>query len=184
MFNIPEWATLFTMIFLHADIYHFVGNMIFWWVFADNIEYAFGRARFIFFIIIAALVSSFVPIFLNLNSGGFHLGASGVISAIMGAYCILYPKARITLGSLCIIYPVKIGEMSAFWLLLIWFIGDYIYCFIGAAGVSYEAHVAGFIVGAALAKVLRVNYCSYDLEFNNAAHCRRNAKESLDTFNC
>jgi membrane associated rhomboid family serine protease len=156
--------TLFTSMFMHANWLHLFGNMLFLYVFGDNIEDAFGHAGYLIFYIISGVVAAFVDIMslffapfignligvpstLDLTAG--VVGASGAISGVLGAYIVLYPKARIIALVFYVILPVPAIVFLGFWFIMQWFYGF----FDMSGGVAYWAHIGGFIAGMVLALV-------------------------------
>jgi len=154
--------TLFTSMFMHAGWLHLLGNMLFLYVFGDNIEDAFGHAGYLVFYIISGLVAAlahivsifFAPVIGNLigipmNSDWTAgvVGASGAISGVLGAYIVLYPKAKIVALVFYFILPVPAIIFLGFWFIMQWFYGF----FDISGGVAYWAHIGGFIAGMILA---------------------------------
>ena len=145
--------TLFTSMFMHAGWLHLLGNMLFLYVFGDNIEDAFGHVGYIVFYIISGLVATLayivsillVPAIGDLAAG--LVGASGAISGVLGAYIVLYPKARIIALVFYVILPVPAIVFLGFWFIMQWFYGF----FDMSGGVAYWAHIGGFIAGMILA---------------------------------
>jgi membrane associated rhomboid family serine protease len=149
---IPVYLTLITSMFMHGGWMHLLGNMLYLFIFGDNIENLLGKTRFIFFYlgtgIIAGLSHVFSVYFAHQSSITPCLGASGAISAILGAYLILFPKARV---KMLIFYIV--ANVPAFVVLGLW-IGLQIFSSLGTSndGVAYAAHIGGFIAGLLLVK--------------------------------
>lgn len=147
--------TLFTSMFMHAGWLHLLGNMLFLYVFGDNIEDAFGHVGYLVFYIISGLVATLayivsillVPAIGDLAAG--LVGASGAISGVLGAYIVLYPKARIIALVFYVILPVPAIVFLGFWFIMQWFYGF----FDMSGGVAYWAHIGGFIAGMILALV-------------------------------
>jgi len=145
--------TLFTSMFMHAGWLHLLGNMLFLYVFGDNIEDAFGHVGYLVFYIISGLVAALayiVSIFLVPAIGDLAaglVGASGAISGVLGAYIVLYPKAKIVALVFYFILPVPAIIFLGFWFIMQWFYGF----FDISGGVAYWAHIGGFIVGMILA---------------------------------
>jgi membrane associated rhomboid family serine protease len=145
--------TLFTSMFMHAGWLHLLGNMLFLYVFGDNIEDAFGHVGYLVFYIISGLVATLayivsillVPAIGDLAAG--LVGASGAISGVLGAYIVLYPKARIIALVFYVILPVPAIIFLGFWFIMQWFYGF----FDMSGGVAYWAHIGGFIAGMILA---------------------------------
>lgn len=147
--------TLFTSMFMHAGWLHLLGNMLFLYVFGDNIEDAFGHVGYLVFYIISGLVATLayivsillVPAIGDLAAG--LVGASGAISGVLGAYIVLYPKAKIVALVFYFILPVPAIIFLGFWFIMQWFYGF----FDMSGGVAYWAHIGGFIAGMILALV-------------------------------
>lgn len=164
--------TLITSMFMHADVMHLVGNMIYLWVFGDNIEDAFGHTKYLGFYVLGGLVASFVHIasvYLALPSltpvpYGWDptripsVGASGAISAVLGAYMLLYPRARIR--TLVFYFLIQIITVPALYYLGFWFLYQLImgfFSFTGLfSGVAFWAHIGGFAAGLIAVKLFRV----------------------------
>ena len=151
--------TLITSMFMHADVMHLVGNMIYLWVFGDNIEDALGHTKYIVFYILGGLAASFAHIaslFAALPSFAYgvgfgipSVGASGAISAVLGAYMLLYPRARIR--TLVFYFLIQIITVPALYYLGFWFLYQLMMGFFSltllSSGVAFWAHIGGFIVG-------------------------------------
>ena len=164
MFTEHRWSVLLTNTFLHADIFHLLGNMLILSIFADNIEHAFGRVRFILFYLFAAAASSLAAALFSADSLIPHLGASGAIMACCGAYFILYPNAEVRLWEWTIRGDLTF-EVKAFVLMLWWVLLDLAASFIvdrSHGGISYEAHISGFLIGISLGRLLKIQDCDYD----------------------
>jgi len=156
-----RFFTLFTSMFLHADLFHLGGNMLFLYIFGDNVEDTFGHARYAIFYVVAGLLASLAHIgsLLYFNDlGGLTtvtIGASGAISGVLGAYIVLYPKARIlTLVILGFIYIVPIPALI---FLGVWFAFQFLYGALApsAGGVAYWAHIGGFVAGILFGAIWR-----------------------------
>jgi membrane associated rhomboid family serine protease len=147
--------TLFTSMFMHAGWFHLLGNMLFLYVFGNNVEDAFGHVGYLVFYVISGLVATLayivsillVPAIGDLAAG--LVGASGAISGVLGAYIVLYPKAKIVAFVFFFILPVPAIIFLGFWFIMQWFYGF----FDIAGGVAYWAHIGGFIAGMILALV-------------------------------
>ena len=142
--------TFVTSMFMHADLWHLGGNMLYLHIFGDNVEDGFGHWRFFLFYFLSGFAASMFFILTNINSIDPAIGASGAISGVLGAYLVLYPKARVlTLVFLGWIFPVLI---PAIFLLGFWFILQLLYGMLtlglGAiTSIAYWAHIGGFIAG-------------------------------------
>jgi len=151
----PWWLTLFTSMFMAGGFLHIAGNMLFLWVFGNNIEDSMGRVRFIAFYLLAGLVAVYSQAALDVNSTAPTIGASGAVAGVLGAYALLHPRAKV-LTLLIVIFFVTLVEVPAMVLLAIWFILQFIPAIGqvavepgGGTGVAYFAHVGGFIFGLA-----------------------------------
>ena len=142
--------TLITSMFMHAGWIHLLGNMLYLYVFGDNVEDAFGHLSYLLFYIICGLAAAFAHIMSLMNPADFDmpvLGASGAISGVLGAYVVLYPKARIVSLVGYVILPIPAILFLGFWFVMQWLYGF----FDASGGVAYWAHVGGFIAGMILA---------------------------------
>lgn len=143
--------TLFSSMFLHAGIAHILGNMLFLWIFADNIEAVIGNRRFLFFYLIGGLAAHAAHLFFNATSPIPTVGASGAIAAVMGAYLVMFPTSRVRV--LFIVFPFYV---SAYVFLGLWIfsqfqngLGQLSVQTAQSAGVAYWAHIGGFVFGVA-----------------------------------
>ena len=138
--------TVFTSMFLHANIFHLIGNMLFLWIFGDNVEGRFGRFGFSFFYLACGLVATVIHFFANTSLDVPSIGASGAISGVMGAYIILYPHANIRL-----FFIYKVMDTPAWLYLGAWIALQLLYGFITRAfdysNVAWFAHIGGFFFG-------------------------------------
>jgi membrane associated rhomboid family serine protease len=155
------WATVFTSMFMHAGLLHLGGNMLFLWVFGNNVEDSMGRLRFLLFYLLAGIVAVYSEALLAPSSTLPTIGASGAVSGVLGGYILLYPRARI-LTMIIIIFFFTFIEIPALIMLGIWFALQALPAFAdlatpdlgdGAGGVAYLAHVGGFIFGLATIKL-------------------------------
>jgi membrane associated rhomboid family serine protease len=152
-----DMHTLFTSMFLHGGWMHLIGNMIFLWVFADNIEAIVGSTLFFILYIAGGLVGSAAHIFTDINSIIPSVGASGAISAVLGAYLVMFPKSKIKVFILFFI-----TYMPAVIFLLLWF-GQQMFLGVGSlgavsaesAGIAWWAHIGGFVFGALVGLVFK-----------------------------
>lgn len=151
--EIPPNLSLLTSIFMHSSFWHLFGNMLFLWVFGNNIEDHLGKVKFIFFYLLCGVGASLTHVLFHQYSLSPVLGASGVVSGVMGAYLILYPHARIrTLVFIFILFTFM--DLPASLFLLVWFVFQFMY--VGqSSGVAWIAHVGGFVIGIILIKILR-----------------------------
>jgi membrane associated rhomboid family serine protease len=154
------WVTLLTSMFMHGGFLHIAGNMLFLWVFGNNIEDRLGRVRFLLFYLLAGLIAVYTQALIDTSSTAPTIGASGAIAGVLGAYALLFPKARV-LTLIFIIFFVTLVEIPALILLAVWFILQFVPALGqvavetgGGEGVAYFAHVGGFLFGLAVAGVI------------------------------
>jgi membrane associated rhomboid family serine protease len=160
----PWWATLFTSMFMHGGILHIAFNMLFLWIFGNNIEDSMGRPRFMAFYLLAGIVAAYTQALLSPNSTLPAIGASGAIAGVLGGYLLLYPRARV-LTLVFIIFFVTLIEIPAVIMLGIWFVLQFLPALgqvsshaTGGGGVAYWAHVGGFAFGLAAIKLFANRY--------------------------
>lgn len=142
--------TFLTSMFLHADLIHLGGNMLFLYVFGDNVEDTFGHFRYLLFYLIAGIAASLLHIFTAFYMGDPSIptiGASGAIAGVLGAYFVLYPRSRIL--TLVFFFWITIVAVPAVVFLGLWFVYQFLYVtMVGAGGgVAYWAHIGGFVTG-------------------------------------
>ncbi len=149
--SVPDLLTLITYSFLHADFWHLAGNLIFLWVFGDNVEDALGPARYLLFYFLVGTVGALAQCFAMPSSTAPMIGASGAVAGALAAYVMLYPRARIdTLVMIPLLWPVI--KVRAWVYLGLWFVGQFL--LEAGSGVAWMAHVGGFIAGAGLVRIL------------------------------
>jgi membrane associated rhomboid family serine protease len=150
--GLPAWETVFTAMFLHASILHIGGNMLFLWIFGNNVEDAMGPLRFLIFYLLGGVAALALQVAVGPNTVAPTLGASGAIAAVLGGYIVLYPRARV-LTLVLIIFFFGVIELPAWVMLGIWFAEQAAFGAAGltslgnSGGVAYFAHVGGFAFG-------------------------------------
>jgi membrane associated rhomboid family serine protease len=149
-------ATLFTAMFMHAGWLHLGGNMLYLWIFGDNVEDRFGHGVFLVFYLLCGLAATFAQLMFSAGSGVPNLGASGAIAGVLGAYLLLFPHGRVR-----VMQGQQIVQMPAVAVLGMWIVLQ-LFSGIGSiantaetGGVAYMAHIGGFAAGCALTLVLR-----------------------------
>ncbi len=152
---VADFPTLFTSMFMHAGWLHLGGNMLYLWIFGDNVEDRFGHLKFLIFYLFCGLTATFVQMAVNPASDVPNLGASGAIAGVLAAYILMFPQGmvRVMQGQRVIQVPALI--MIGFWIVLQLFSG---FASLGAAdtgGVAYMAHIGGFAAGLVLAFLFR-----------------------------
>jgi membrane associated rhomboid family serine protease len=152
------WITILTSMFMHGSLLHLGGNMLFLWIFGNNIEDSMGRPRFVAFYLLGGIAALAGQTLIDPSSTAPTVGASGAIAAVLGAYALLYPRARVVTVVFIIIF-FTILELPALIVLGLWFLLQVFYGTaevaqpVGGGGVAYFAHIGGFIFGLALIKV-------------------------------
>ncbi len=149
---LPAWLTIFSSMFLHGGWMHLIGNMLYLWVFGNNVEDAMGHRRFIVFYLSCGLLAALTQAVFNPDSEIPMIGASGAISGVLGAYVLLHPHARIL-----VVIPIGIliytPWIAAYWVLGFWFVLQLVNSMLSASetgGVAYGAHLGGFVAGMLL----------------------------------
>jgi membrane associated rhomboid family serine protease len=153
---VPPAASVITSMFLHGGWLHLLGNMLYLWVFGNNVEDAMGHGRFIAFYVVCGIAAALAQALPDPTSTVPMVGASGAISGVLGAYMLLYPHARVLLGLPLGFFIVQLGRFPAVWVLAAWFgMQLAMHAFtdpLGAAegGVAFRAHIGGFVAGMLL----------------------------------
>ena len=153
---VPSWATLVSSMFLHGSIMHLAGNMLYLWIFGNNIEDVMGHGRFIAFYLLCGLIAAMAQALPDTGSTIPMIGASGAISGVLGAYLLLFPKAQVQ-----VVIPIgffMMRKLPAGWLLGIWIAFQVISGLAAdpsGGGVAWWAHVGGFLAGMALVHLFR-----------------------------
>jgi len=149
----PFWITAFSSMFMHGSILHLGGNMLFLWIFGNNVEDSMGRARYIAFYLLGGLAAIGAQILVDTDAAIPTIGASGAVAAVLGGYLLLYPRARVV-TLIFIIFFFTIIELPALLILGFWFVQQIAFGFYGVAnptggggGVAYFAHIGGFAFG-------------------------------------
>lgn len=148
----PAGVTVFTSMFLHGGLFHLAGNMLYLWIFGNNIEDAMGRFRFIVFYVICGMVAAVSHAMTDTRSLVPMIGASGAISGVLGAYLLLYPQARV-LTLFILGFFVRLIEVPAIIILGFWFVLQFLNALVtrdGGGGVAWYAHIGGFLAGMVL----------------------------------
>ncbi len=151
----PTWLTLLTSMFMHGGLLHLGGNMLFLWIFGNNIEDSMGRVKYVAFYLLGGLVATLAQTVVDVNSTTPSIGASGAVAAVLGGYALLYPRARVVTLIIIIIF-VTIIELPALLILGLWFLFqlyDAGQPVAGEGGIAYFAHIGGFVFGMAAIKL-------------------------------
>ncbi len=150
--------TLFTSMFMHAGWLHLGGNMLYLWIFGDNVEDRFGHASFLIFYLLCGLAATFAQLAFSLGSNVPNLGASGAIAGVLGAYMLLFPQGRVR-----VLQGRQVIQMPALIVIGLWFVLQ-LFSGVGSlantaetGGVAYMAHIGGFVAGFVLTFLFRGN---------------------------
>lgn len=146
---------LLTSMFLHAGIAHLAGNMLFLWIFGDNVEDFFGHFVYLLFYLVCGVGSGLLHVLFNLNSPLPALGASGAISGVMGAYLVLYPQSRILTLVFIFLVPIPAVFILGYWFFLQFISGVSSLGMVSQGGVAWWAHIGGFLLGVSLTSLAR-----------------------------
>jgi len=147
--GLPSELTLLSSMFMHGGFMHLIGNMLYMWIFADNIEDEIGPVRFIIFYVLAGIAAALTQVYLNTSSTIPMIGASGAIGGVLGAYIVNHPKAKVL-----VLIPLgffsQIIKIPALYVLGFWFVLQFINSSLSSStggGIAYGAHIGGFIFG-------------------------------------
>ena len=155
----PTWLTLLTSMFMHGGLLHLGGNMLFLWIFGNNIEDSMGPLRFVAFYLLGGLVALLAQTVIDPNAAVPTIGASGAVAAVLGGYALLYPRARVVTVIFIVIF-FTIVTLPALLVLGLWFLlqalsgaGELVQPVGEGGGVAYFAHIGGFVFGLALIRL-------------------------------
>jgi len=146
LYAIPGWLSIFTSMFMHGGFMHLAGNMLYMWIFADNIEDNLGPSKFLVFYVLSGIGAAMTQVLMDTHSQVPMVGASGAIGGVLGAYLINHPNARVL-----VLIPFgffsQLIKIRALYVLGFWFILQFIS---SGGGVAYAAHIGGFVSGMIL----------------------------------
>jgi membrane associated rhomboid family serine protease len=153
----PTYLTLFTAMFMHGGLLHLGGNMLFLWIFGNNVEDAMGPVKYVIFYLLGGVAALALQIVFDPSSTIPTLGASGAIAAVLGGYIVLFPRAKV-ITVIFIVFFFTILELPALLVLGIWFLEQALFAARGigssGGGVAYFAHVGGFVFGLLAVRAL------------------------------
>ena len=153
-----DFPTLFTSMFMHAGWLHLGGNMLYLWIFGDNVEDRFGHMNFTIFYLLCGLAATFAQLAFSLGSNIPNLGASGAIAGVLGAYILMFPQQQVRVLIGRVVTPVSALIVIGGWIVLQFFSGfASIANTTDTGGVAYMAHIGGFIAGFVLTFVFKGN---------------------------
>jgi membrane associated rhomboid family serine protease len=160
------WLTVFAAMFMHGGLLHIAGNMLFLWIFGNNVEDSMGPVKFILFYLVGGLAALALQTAIHPASAVPTVGASGAIAAVLGGYIVLYPRARVVTVIFIILF-FTVVEIPALLVLGFWFVEQAIFGAIdltdatgGGGGVAYFAHIGGFVFGLAAIRALATRHRS------------------------
>ena len=152
----PTWLTLFTSMFMHGGLLHIAGNMLFLWIFGNNVEDSMGRGRFLVFYLLGGLAAILAQVVVSPDAPVPTVGASGAVAGVLGGYLLLFPRARVV-TVIFIVFFFTIIELPALLILGFWFVQQVLCGYFdradptgGGGGVAYFAHIGGFVFGLLL----------------------------------
>ena len=159
----PTVLTIFTSMFMHGSILHLGGNMLFLWIFGNNVEDSMGRLKFVAFYLLGGIAALLLQTAVGTDSQIPTIGASGAVAAVLGGYLLIYPRARVV-TVIFIVVLFTIIELPAMAVLGFWFVQQVLFGYFDLSspagdggGVAYFAHIGGFLLGMALIKALATN---------------------------
>jgi membrane associated rhomboid family serine protease len=156
---LPFWSTLLTSMFLHGGWMHLGGNMLYLWIFGDNLEKVMGAVRFLIFYLVCGLAASFAHIVFGAGSNIPAVGASGAISGVLGGYLVLFPHNRVRVLTRGGIASVPAIVVLGFWIFIQFINGlGSLATTSETGGVAYMAHIGGFVAGVVLVKFMAAGY--------------------------
>jgi membrane associated rhomboid family serine protease len=158
----PTWLTILSAMFMHGSLLHLAGNMLFLWIFGNNVEDSMGRVKFVLFYLLGGLVATLAQTAIDPSAGTPTLGASGAIAAVLGGYALLFPRARVV-TLVFIIFFITLLELPALLVLGGWFLLQLLDASSqtaghGGGGVAYFAHIGGFAFGLLAVKLFASRY--------------------------
>ncbi|GLQ34896.1 rhomboid family intramembrane serine protease [Amylibacter marinus] len=145
-----DYHTVLTSMFLHGGLMHIAGNMLFLWIFGDNVEDAMGHITFLIFYLLAGFGAAMAQVLVGPHSPVPMVGASGAIAGVMGAYLLLYPRAKVDVLIIFVVF-FKVFTLPAYVVLAVWMGMQFFGELSGGAGIAYWAHIGGFMAGGVLA---------------------------------
>ena len=155
---ITDSLTLFTSMFMHAGWVHLGGNMLYLWIFGDNVEDRFGHIKFTIFYVLCGVAATFAQLAFNIGSSIPNLGASGAIAGVLGAYILLFPTGRVRVLQGFRVIQVPAVIVIGLWIVLQFYSGfGSIANASGTGGVAYMAHIGGFVAGFVLSFLFKGN---------------------------
>jgi len=148
-----DFPTVFTSMFMHAGWLHLLGNMLYLWIFGDNVEDNFGHIKFLIFYLLCGIAATFAQLVFSVGSNVPNLGASGAIAGVLGAYILMFPKGQVRVLMGRGVIPVPALVVIGMWIVLQFISG--VGSIANTSGVAYMAHIGGFLAGVVLTFLFR-----------------------------
>ena len=150
-----DFPTVFTSMFMHAGWLHLLGNMLYLWIFGDNVEDNFGHIKFLIFYILCGVAATFAQLVFSVGSNVPNLGASGAIAGVLGAYILMFPKGQVRVLMGRGVIPMPALVVIGMWIVLQFISG--VGSIANTSGVAYMAHIGGFLAGVVLTFLFRAS---------------------------
>ena len=176
--GLTNYSTIFSSMFLHGGFMHLIGNMLFLWIYGNNIEDAMGHIKFLLFYFVCGLAAALSQALVTPNSDIPMIGASGAVSGVLSAYLLLYPKARVS-TLIFIFFFITVIRIPAGILILIWFATQLINANLtdpNSPGVAWFAHIGGFLMGILLLPFLKKKNIKYFASGNKHSLIQKNIR--------
>ena len=148
-----DFPTVFTSMFMHAGWLHLLGNMLYLWIFGDNVEDNFGHIKFLIFYLLCGVAATFAQLVFSVGSNVPNLGASGAIAGVLGAYILMFPKGQVRVLMGRGVIPMPALVVIGMWIVLQFISG--VGSIAQTSGVAYMAHIGGFLAGVVLTFLFR-----------------------------
>ena len=148
-----DFPTVFTSMFMHAGWLHLLGNMLYLWIFGDNVEDNFGHLKFLTFYLLCGIAATFAQLVFSVGSNVPNLGASGAIAGVLGAYILMFPKGQVRVLMGTGVIPLPALVVIGLWIVLQFISG--VGSIANTSGVAYMAHIGGFLAGVVLTFLFR-----------------------------
>ena len=150
--NFDWWQDIFTSMFMHANLIHLLGNMLFLWIFGDNVEDKLGHFMFLVFYLVCGVAAAVLHVYTTPDASIPTLGASGAVSGVLGAYVLFFPVHNVKM----LVFPFGVMPTPAYMWIGVWFVEQLLFAKMARTGVAWYAHIGGFLAGAAMALPARI----------------------------
>ncbi|HEU4339328.1 MAG TPA: rhomboid family intramembrane serine protease [Planctomycetota bacterium] len=150
--NAEWWKDIFSSMFMHANLLHILGNMLFLWIFGDNVEDKLGHFMYLVFYLVCGVSAAVLHVYTTANPDIPTLGASGAVSGVLGAYVLFFPVHNVKM----LVFPFGVMPTPAYLWIGVWFVEQLLFARMERTGVAWYAHIGGFIAGVGMALPARV----------------------------